>query len=177
MPARRTAIGLATLLASALATAPVAAQTSAEGTPAAAADVAGPGVQLPPVADFIAEQGPERVLVSDIMGVLVVGPDGQDIGTVDDLLADREGRVVAVIVGVGGFLGIGDKDVAIPIEALVLDLEEAPVVVEPAAGSGPPHETHGDIWGWRGGATIDRVITAYSRAELEEAPGFERFDD
>ena len=31
---------------------------------------------------------------------------------------DKEGRVSAVIVGVGGFLGIGEKDVAVPFSAL-----------------------------------------------------------
>jgi sporulation protein YlmC with PRC-barrel domain len=40
------------------------------------------------------------------------------IGTVDDLLIDQQGRITAVLVGVGGFLGIGEKDVAIPFSAL-----------------------------------------------------------
>lgn len=34
------------------------------------------------------------------------------IGSVDDVLIDRDGHVTAVIIGVGGFLGIGEKDVA-----------------------------------------------------------------
>jgi sporulation protein YlmC with PRC-barrel domain len=40
------------------------------------------------------------------------------IGTVSDILLDTEGRVSAVIVGVGGFLGLGQKDVAVPFSAL-----------------------------------------------------------
>ncbi|MBV9557055.1 MAG: PRC-barrel domain-containing protein [Pseudolabrys sp.] len=34
------------------------------------------------------------------------------IGTIDDVLLDKSGHVSALIIGVGGFLGIGEKDVA-----------------------------------------------------------------
>jgi sporulation protein YlmC with PRC-barrel domain len=40
------------------------------------------------------------------------------IGDVNDILLDKDGRVSAVIVGVGGFLGIGEKDVAVSFDAL-----------------------------------------------------------
>ena len=35
------------------------------------------------------------------------------IGTVDDVLIDKSGKVTALIIGVGGFLGAGEKDVAL----------------------------------------------------------------
>ena len=38
----------------------------------------------------------------------------ESIGDVNDLRIDADGRIVSVIVGVGGFLGIGEKDVALP---------------------------------------------------------------
>jgi sporulation protein YlmC with PRC-barrel domain len=34
------------------------------------------------------------------------------IGTIDDVLIDRDGRITSLIVGVGGFLGVGEKDIA-----------------------------------------------------------------
>jgi sporulation protein YlmC with PRC-barrel domain len=40
------------------------------------------------------------------------------IGDVNDILLDANGRVSALIVGVGGFLGVGEKDVAVPFNAL-----------------------------------------------------------
>jgi sporulation protein YlmC with PRC-barrel domain len=40
------------------------------------------------------------------------------IGDVNDILLDAGGKVSAVIVGVGGFLGVGEKDVAVPFNAL-----------------------------------------------------------
>jgi sporulation protein YlmC with PRC-barrel domain len=40
------------------------------------------------------------------------------IGDVNDILIDKDGRVSTVIIGVGGFLGVGEKDVAVPFTAL-----------------------------------------------------------
>jgi sporulation protein YlmC with PRC-barrel domain len=40
------------------------------------------------------------------------------IGDVNDILLDKDGRVSTVIIGVGGFLGVGEKDVAVPFNAL-----------------------------------------------------------
>lgn len=40
------------------------------------------------------------------------------IGSVDDVLLDKQGKVSALIIGVGGFLGVGEKDVAVPFEAV-----------------------------------------------------------
>lgn len=41
-----------------------------------------------------------------------------DVGTISDLVIDEDGQVLAVIVGVGGFLGVGERDVAISWDAL-----------------------------------------------------------
>ena len=43
----------------------------------------------------------------------MIGTDDAKIGDVSDVLFDKDKKVVAFIVGVGGFLGIGAKDVAI----------------------------------------------------------------
>lgn len=51
--------------------------------------------------------------VSDIIGATVRMASGENIGSADDLIIDEEGQVVAVLVSIGGFLGIGEKDVAI----------------------------------------------------------------
>jgi len=40
------------------------------------------------------------------------------IGSIDDVLLDKQGKVSALIVGVGGFLGMGEKDVAVPFAAV-----------------------------------------------------------
>ncbi len=58
--------------------------------------------------------------VSDFEGKSVYGSDGESIGEINDVLVSQDGSVNAVIIGVGGFLGIGEKDVAVDMSALEL---------------------------------------------------------
>jgi ribosomal 30S subunit maturation factor RimM len=44
--------------------------------------------------------------------------ENNEIGDINDILLDGEGKVAAVILGVGGFLGAGEKNVAVPFAAL-----------------------------------------------------------
>ncbi len=48
----------------------------------------------------------------------VYDPADNKIGEIMDVLVDREGKITALIVGVGGFLGMGEKDVAVPFNAV-----------------------------------------------------------
>jgi sporulation protein YlmC with PRC-barrel domain len=48
----------------------------------------------------------------------VYDPSDNKIGDVDDVLIDKEGRVTAMIIGVGGFLGMGEKNVAVPFSSV-----------------------------------------------------------
>ena len=77
-------------------------------TPAAKTDAA-------PVdgAKFIQSQGTDQWVFSKFKGTDVIGPDNAQVGDVNDVLFDKSGKVVAYVVGVGGFLGIGSKDVAL----------------------------------------------------------------
>ena len=58
--------------------------------------------------------------VSDLQGKAVYGSEGESIGEINDILVSQDGSVNAVILGVGGFLGIGEKDVAVDMAALKL---------------------------------------------------------
>lgn len=53
-----------------------------------------------------------------LIGSDVKGHGDDNVGKINDLILDENGQVVAVIVGVGGFLGLGEKDVAIGWDAL-----------------------------------------------------------
>ena len=56
---------------------------------------------------------------STIKGEKVINKDGEHLGKIEDLMIDLENRrVVYAILSFGGFLGIGDKHFAIPLEAL-----------------------------------------------------------
>lgn len=50
---------------------------------------------------------------SDLIGAEVRTTGDEDVGSLDDLIIDENGQVVAIVVGAGGFLGIAEKDVAI----------------------------------------------------------------
>jgi sporulation protein YlmC with PRC-barrel domain len=65
----------------------------------------------------ITQQVPSQWLGSQLIGLEVVGAKNEQIGDVNDILVDKSGKVDALVVGVGGFLGIGEKDVALPMTA------------------------------------------------------------
>ena len=48
----------------------------------------------------------------------VYDPSDNKIGEIMDVLVDRVGKATALIIGVGGFLGAGEKDVAVPFDAV-----------------------------------------------------------
>ena len=64
-------------------------------------------------AQFVTQQTADQWLASKFKGTDVVGTNDEKIGDVSDILFEQNGKVLAYIVGVGGFLGIGSKDVAI----------------------------------------------------------------
>jgi sporulation protein YlmC with PRC-barrel domain len=53
------------------------------------------------------------IQASNLIGADVRTSGNEDVGSVSDLIIDERGQVVAIVVGVGGFLGMGEKDVAI----------------------------------------------------------------
>jgi sporulation protein YlmC with PRC-barrel domain len=74
--------------------------------------------QAMPAEKFVDMQASGQWLASDLMGLNVVGSNNESIGSVSDLLVDEDGNIHAAVVGVGGFLGIGQKNVAISFESL-----------------------------------------------------------
>jgi sporulation protein YlmC with PRC-barrel domain len=58
------------------------------------------------------------VTVTDWYKQNVYDPNNAKIGEIMDVLVDKSGHINTLIVGVGGFLGAGEKDVAVPFEAV-----------------------------------------------------------
>jgi sporulation protein YlmC with PRC-barrel domain len=84
---------------------------------------------------------------SKLIGVGIYGPDNEKVGDVNEVLVDRKGQMQAIVVGVGGFLGIGEKDVAIPfgeVEWSDQPVNPAPTMppgTEPAPAGAPSTAT------------------------------------
>lgn len=77
------------------------------------------GIAQSPQADaFVTVQPAGQWLAGQFIGQAVTNQAGEKIGDINDLLFDKSGRVINVVIGVGGFLGIGEKYVAVPYSTL-----------------------------------------------------------
>lgn len=104
---------------------------------------------MAPVDGFYAAD-PHQVLATRFIGANIHSGPGEDadtIGDVNDIIMTPDGRAVAVIAGVGGFLGIGEKEVAVSMDQLQ----------------------------WTADANGDMVLVAgLTKEQLEGAPAFDR---
>src|SRR5262245_63693520 len=73
----------------------------------------------PPVSGQIVVQDANTILAKDLIGQTVLAPDKTKIGSISDLILSKEGKTVeGFVIGVGGFLGIGEKSVAMKLDRL-----------------------------------------------------------
>ena len=84
-----------------------------------------PAVEVPktPVPGQIVVQEANTVLAKgDLIGQPVYAPDKAKIGNISDLILSKDGRTVeGYVIGVGGFLGIGEKSVALKMDKLKIN--------------------------------------------------------
>jgi len=73
---------------------------------------------------YIGEQPGNTLLATEYIGRPVYGPSKQKVGTVTNLVVDTTGRVIGIVMDVGGFLGIGAKEITLAFEALYPVLED-----------------------------------------------------
>ncbi|MCW5714208.1 MAG: PRC-barrel domain-containing protein [Bauldia sp.] len=94
----------------------------AQVTPPAVTDPA--AVTRATATGFIEFQAADELLATDLLGRPVLNRADETLGTVNNILFSYDGQAVALVVGVGGFLGIGVKDVAIAYDAVAVTVEE-----------------------------------------------------
>ena len=85
---------------------------------------------------------------SKLVGLNVYNDDNESIGTINDLLTDKSGNIKAVVLGVGGFLGVGEHLVAVPFDKIKF-------VDEPVPST--DHLEHADRAGSRPASTTTTV--------------------
>ncbi|MDO8875603.1 MAG: PRC-barrel domain-containing protein [Pseudolabrys sp.] len=88
---------------------------------------------------------------SKLIGATVYGSDNSSIGEVNDLVLASDGKVTGVVIGVGGFLGVGEKNVAVPFEKL-------------------------NVTRKADSAAIDKIMVSFTKDELKNAPTFAYYD-
>ncbi len=69
---------------------------------------------------YLTEQAANQISANDFIGNSVYTSADESIGNVTNLILEENGGIVAAVVGVGGFLGIGTKDVAVPMDKLTM---------------------------------------------------------
>jgi sporulation protein YlmC with PRC-barrel domain len=102
-------------------------------------------------AKFVNSQRQDQYLASKFKGTDVIGSDDKKIGDVSDILFDKDGKIEAYVVGVGGFLGIGSKDVAL-----------APAAFQVVPGDQSKNES-------------DKLRLSMTKDQLKEASNFEPY--
>jgi len=71
-----------------------------------------------PTANIETSVPPNAVTVTDWYKQNVYDPSDSKIGEIMDVLVEKSGKVTSLVIGVGGFLGAGEKDVIVPFEAV-----------------------------------------------------------
>ena len=76
---------------------------------------------------------------SKLVGLSVYNEKNESVGSINDMLTDKNGKIVAVVIGVGGFLGVGEHLVAVPFEKVKFSTEPVAytgTATAPSGGSG-----------------------------------------
>lgn len=112
--------------ATASSTAPLPAMAgAAPGGLAGSFDLSGELAQLRPLSgDYANVELPEDLQPTALIGASIADVQGNRLARIRDLLADQRGKVMAVVAATGGFLGLWERRVAVPLEELILERKE-----------------------------------------------------
>ncbi|KNY19842.1 PRC-barrel domain-containing protein [Methylobacterium sp. ARG-1] len=86
-----------------------------------------------PATRFIEGPEPGTISASQMIRVPVIGMDHVGVGMIEDVLVDGGGQVRAVIIGVGGFLGLGKKSVALPFDQIAWNFSDVSLTSGPSS--------------------------------------------
>jgi PRC-barrel domain protein len=111
---------------------------------------------------FISAQSADQWVFSKFKGTDVIGPDNAQVGNVNDMLFDKSGKILGLVVGVGGFLGIGEKSVAIDMSAF------QPVPADTGSTTGGAMSSSND-------PTAVKLKVTWTKEQLKNAPDFQYF--
>jgi sporulation protein YlmC with PRC-barrel domain len=117
---------------------------------------------------------------SKLVGLSVYNEKNESVGSINDMLTDKNGKITAVVIGVGGFLGVGEHLVAVPFEKMKFSTEP---VVYTGAGAGNMPTKPGGSSTTTGAATApaaskpnpwwpDHAIFNATKDELKAMPEF-----
>jgi sporulation protein YlmC with PRC-barrel domain len=94
--------------------------------PTSPAPAAAPADRTVSTGDFNAKGD---MAASALIGTKVRNANKESIGKIDDIYLDKDAKVTDVVVSVGGFLGVGSKDVAVKWSDLKLSRDDKSIVI------------------------------------------------
>ena len=114
---------------------------------------------------------------SKLVGLNVYNPQNEKIGSIVQLMVDKSGNIQSVVIGVGGFLGMGERDVAVKFADLKWSNEPVPST----SSSAPPPSTHPQsttgaaATGSHSGPVTypDHAVLSASKDQLKAMPQFD----
>lgn len=141
-------------------------QPATPGTPTTEAPTQ-PAAAQAPAPQPVPEQAEHQVRAQSLLGVDVSNGEAT-IGEVSDLVVTEDGRVEAVVVGVGGFLGIGEKRVALAWNSIKLSEQDGRRVILVSA-------TRGQLEGMPAFKTLEEKRAeeeaAAAQRQMQQQPG------
>lgn len=160
---------------------------SAYAQAAQPADRTTPAVTTSKNADKLMLKGQWRA--SKLMGLNVYNDANEKLGDINELILDKDGKVSAVVIGVGGFLGMGEHDIAVSMDKLKFKEEAvrtsatttttttresttgAATTTAPAA-TAPARTTTANVNDW----TPDHAVMSATKDQLKALPQFKYSD-
>ena len=96
-------------------------------------------------AGSLTQESADQWRASKLPGVNIYGPGDKKVGSISDVLVGKDGKSEYIIVGVGGFLGIGQKDVAIPFDQVKFTDKPVRMATADATGTAIAPGTGGGV--------------------------------
>ena len=107
---------------------------------------------------------------SKMLGLNVYNNDNEKIGDIAELVMDKNGKLEAVVIGAGGFLGIGERDVAVPYDQIAWVF--GPVAAPRTSTSSIPTTTGAATAPSRNSSYPDHAVLNMTKDQLKAAPAF-----
>ncbi len=129
---------------------------------------------------YVTRQAPSDWTAEALIGRTVENSNGDNLGEINNVIINEKGDVVAVVIGVGGFLGIGEKNVGVPFDEL--DFKTA-AAMRDRSDNASDRETKAEQKADEAAARFDtehadiRIVLNTTKEDLEAAPSFAWLDD
>ena len=135
--------------------------------------------------NFITKRDMNTWRATELMGKTVYGSNNENIGEIGDILMNKDGRIVGVVLDVGGFLGLGETNVAVPMRALQFQDNASNATGTGMSGTTRDTTAGRDTTTGQRNTTAarstaqdgpDRILLIVTKEQLESAPKFKDDD-